>query len=197
MCTNETNLEVEKLKFPDVLLLTPRCVRDNRGFFLEGFNENNFNTATGLNVKFVRDCMSMSLQQGTIRGLHYQSPPCATAKLVSVLIGRIRDVIVDIRRGSPTYGQHTCVELSADSFKQLFIPAGYLHGFITLEPRTCVMYKMDSFFSSSCDGAVYWNDPDLAINWKLTPSTVPIISDKDTSAQLFADFLSPFEYQTI
>jgi dTDP-4-dehydrorhamnose 3,5-epimerase len=119
------------------------------------------------------------------------------AKLVSVSSGRIRDVIVDIRRGSPTYGQHACVELSADNFKQLFIPGGYLHGLVTLEPNTCVMYKMDMCFSHNCDGAIRWNDPDLAIDWGLGPDTKIIISERDASAQLFADFSSPFEYQIL
>ncbi|CAF1568720.1 unnamed protein product, partial [Adineta steineri] len=109
--------------------------------------------------------MSVSLCAGTVRGLHYQSPPHALAKLVSVLTGRIRDVIVDIRRGSPTYGQHICIELSSDNFQHVFIPAGYLHGFVTIEPNTCVMYKMNSYFCSEGDGTVLWNDPDLSIDW--------------------------------
>jgi dTDP-4-dehydrorhamnose 3,5-epimerase len=197
MCNNEPILKIEKLKFPDVLLLTPHCIRDNRGFFVERFNEDSFTVGTGLNTKFVRDCMSMSLHPGTVRGLHYQSPPHVMAKLVSVVTGRIRDIVVDIRRGSPTYGQHVCIELSADNHKQLFIPAGYLHGLVTLEPNTCVMYKMDMRFSPSGDGAIRWDDPDLSIDWDLAPNTNIIISERDASAQLFADFVSPFEYQCV
>jgi dTDP-4-dehydrorhamnose 3,5-epimerase len=194
MRNNEPLLAVEKLPFSDVLLLTPRCIRDDRGLFVEKFNDEIFTNATGLDVKFVRDCMTMSVHSGTIRGLHYQSPPHAMAKLVSVSAGRIRDVIVDIRRNSPTYGQHACVELSADNFKQLFVPAGYLHGLVTLEPNTCVMYKMDKYFSHNCDRAIRWNDPNLAIDWGLSTDTKITISERDASAPLFADFSSPFEY---
>ncbi|CAF2155224.1 unnamed protein product [Rotaria magnacalcarata] len=194
MCSNEPILDIETLKLRDVLLLTPRCIQDNRGFFVENYNENNFKAVTGLDVEFVRDCMSMSLNSGTVRGLHYQSPPHATAKLVSVASGRIRDVVVDIRRGSPTYGQHICIELSASNCKQLFVPAGFLHGFMSLEPNTVVMYKMDKFFAQNCDGVVRWNDPDLAINWSIDPATEIMISERDRSSQLFTNFISPFEY---
>ena len=197
MCSKELGFKIEHLKFSDVFLLTPRCIRDKRGFFVESFNDRSFAAVVGLDVKFVRDCMTMSLKPGTIRGLHYQSPPHATAKLVSVITGRVRDFVVDIRRGSPTYGQHAYVDLSAENLQQLFIPAGYLHGLVTLEPNTCVMYKMDNSFSPECDGVVYWRDPDLAINWNLPCEIEPILSERDTSAPLFADFKSPFDYSKV
>lgn len=194
MCSNQSSFKIERLKFPDVLLLTPRCITDKRGFFVESFNERSFATDIKVDIKFMRDCRTMSLKAGTIRGLHYQSPPHAMAKLVSVLNGSIRDFVVDIRRDSPTYGQHAYADLSADNLKQLFIPAGYLHGLVTLEPNTCVMYKMDTDFSPECDGVISWKDPDLAIHWNLPDYLEPILSERDASAPLFTNFESPFHY---
>jgi dTDP-4-dehydrorhamnose 3,5-epimerase len=190
-------LSVENMRLPGVLLLTPPCMKDNRGFFVEKYNRNKFADATYLDVTFVQDCFTFSLHAGTIRGLHYQSPPHAMAKLVSVIAGRIRDVVVDVRRGSPTYGQHLSVELSADNLKQLFVPTGFLHGLVTLEPNTCVAYKMNAYFSPECDGAVLWNDPDLAIDWGLASGANPVISERDAAAQTFANFSSPFEVEVV
>lgn len=184
-------MEVERLEIPEILVLTPRRFADDRGFFVETYNSSRL-AATGVESVFVQDNMSYSKAAGTLRGLHYQRPPFAQAKLVSVLKGRIFDVAVDVRRGSPTYGRHAAIELSADSGQQIFVPAGFLHGFLTLEPDTIVAYKVDAGYSAEADGSIRWNDPDLAIAWPKTDAL--ILSPKDASAPPFATFESPFNY---
>lgn len=183
-------LEVQKTAIDGVLILTPKRWGDARGFFVETWNAERFRQA-GIAHDFVQDNHSYSAQAGTVRGLHYQSPPRAQAKLVRVARGSIIDVAVDVRRGSPTYGRHVSVRLSAENGAQLFVPAGFLHGFATLEPDTDVAYKVTDFYSQPHDGSVLWNDPDLAIDWGIDPS-LAALSDKDAKAPRFATFKSPF-----
>lgn len=183
-------LQVEALVIQDVKRVIPPRFQDARGFFSETYNAAAFKAA-GISADFVQDNHSLSVQAGTVRGLHFQAPPFAQAKLVRVLRGAILDVAVDVRRSSPTYGKWVSAELSAHNGHQLFVPAGFLHGFVTREPDTEIGYKVDNYYSKECDGAVMWNDPDLAIAWGVADGEA-LVSDKDAHAQVFADFSSPF-----
>lgn len=184
------SLKVEALAIPEVKLVTPARFGDDRGFFSETYNAERFQAA-GIDAAFVQDNHSLSTQTGTVRGLHYQSPPFAQAKLVRVLRGAILDVAVDVRKGSPSYGKWVKAELSAENGVQIFVPRGFLHGFLTLVPDTEIAYKVDNPYSRECDGAVLWNDPDLAIDWGMTAGEA-ILSEKDLKAPRFRDFASPF-----
>lgn len=186
-------MDAERLDIPEVVLLKPRRFGDDRGFFVETYNQRQL-AAAGIDTVFVQDNMSYSAAVGTLRGLHYQRPPQAQAKLVSVLSGRILDVAVDVRRGSPTFGRHVKAELTADNGWQLYVPAGFLHGFVTLEPDTRVAYKVSDFYAPECDGAVRWDDPALAIDWAVGPDGAHL-SPKDAAAPAFADFDTPFAYE--
>ena len=161
-------LDIQPTALPGVLILTLRRFGDARGFFSESWNAKRM-AEHGLHFDFVQDNHSLSGTTGTVRGLHFQSPPHAQAKLVRCGRGRIFDVAVDIRRGSPTYGQWTGAELSFDNGRQLLIPEGFLHGFMTLEPDCEIVYKCSDFYAPECDGAVRWDDPDIGIEW---PDTV-------------------------
>lgn len=183
-------LEVEKTALDGVVVLTPKRFADARGFFTETYNARRFSEA-GVAVDFMQDNHSFSAKAGTVRGLHFQAPPFAQSKLVRVLRGAIIDVAVDARKASPSYGQWVGVELSADNGKQIFVPQGFLHGFITLEPDTDVAYKVDAYYDKASDGAVKWDDPDLAIDWGPTAKDASL-SDKDAGAQSWANFTSPF-----
>jgi dTDP-4-dehydrorhamnose 3,5-epimerase len=183
-------MDLRRLSIPDVLVLKPRRHADDRGYFMESYSRAAMATL-GLEPVFVQDNLSLSRQVGTLRGLHYQRPPKAQAKLIQVIQGRILDVAVDVRRGSPTYGRHAAVELSADSGEQVFVPAGFLHGFVTLEPDTLVLYKVDAPYAPECEGAVRWDDADLGIDWGVSAAT---LSAKDAAAPAFADFDTPFVY---
>lgn len=174
-----------ELSIPDVRVLTPRRFGDSRGWFAETWSRRS------LDVAFCQDNMSRSAERGTIRGLHFQKPPHAQAKLVMVLKGRILDVAVDIRRASPTFGQHVAVELSAEEGNQLFIPRGFAHGFCTLEPGTEVMYKVDDFYAPQTDAGIFWADPDLAINWPVRVDQAHL-SPKDIGLPRLKDIESPF-----
>ena len=184
------SLKIEELEIKDVKLVTPPRFGDARGFFSETYNAARFKEA-GIEADFVQDNHSYSAPAGTVRGLHYQKPPYAQAKLVRVLRGSIIDVAVDVRPGSPTYGKWVSAKLSSENGVQIFVPRGFLHGFATLEPDTEIAYKVDNYYSKECDGAVFWNDPDLAIDWGIETGTA-LLSDKDREAQRFADFQSPF-----
>ncbi|MFN7054347.1 dTDP-4-dehydrorhamnose 3,5-epimerase [Hyphomonas sp.] len=184
------SLKVEALAIPDVKLVTPARFTDDRGFFSETWNAERF-SAAGIDAAFNQDNHSLSVHAGTVRGLHYQAPPFAQAKLVRVLRGAIIDVAVDVRKGSPTYGQWVKAELTAENGVQIFVPRGFLHGFATLAPDTEVAYKVDAYYSKECDGAVVWNDPDLAIDWGIDPASAKL-SPKDAGAQSFRDFQTPF-----
>ena len=184
------SLKVEPLAIPDVKVVTPPRFGDDRGFFSETYNAQRFREA-GIDADFVQDNHSLSARKGTVRGLHFQAPPFAQAKLVRVLRGAIVDVAVDVRRGSPTYGKWVSAELSAENGAQIYVPRGFLHGFATLEPDTEIAYKVDNYYSKECDGAVLWNDETLAIDWGI-PAAEAVLSEKDAAAQRFADFDTPF-----
>lgn len=173
-------------------LLTPVRHGDARGYFSETWSRAAFAEA-GFGRDWVQDNEARSALAGTLRGLHFQAPPAEQTKLVRVLQGSIRDVVVDARTGSPAFGQPVAVDLSAQAGAQLFVPAGFLHGYITLEQDVVVAYKVDAAYSPAHDGAVFWRDPDLAIDWgELADSAV--VSDKDAAAGRFADWRSPFVY---
>jgi dTDP-4-dehydrorhamnose 3,5-epimerase len=189
-------MQIETLDIHGLVVLTPGRFGDDRGWFSESWNARRM-TDAGLDVDFCQDNHSLSRDPGTLRGLHYQSPPFAQTKLVRCVVGRIFDVAVDARSGSPTYGQWRGVTLSAANGRQLLIPKGCLHGFLTLDPDTEVQYKVDAFYSGECDGAIVWDDPDIGIDWPVAEAGVgaPNLSAKDANAPQFADFISPFEYQ--
>ena len=184
-------MQIEKTALDGVMILTPRRFGDARGFFCESWNKARMAEA-GMDYDFVQDNHSVSMAVGTLRGLHYQRPPHAQAKLVRCGRGRLWDVAVDIRAGSPTYGQWVGVELSFDNGKQLMIPAGFLHGFVTLEPETEIVYKCTNYYAPDCDGAVAWDDPSLGIDWPLTGA--PVLSDKDAKAPRLAEIDNPFAW---
>jgi dTDP-4-dehydrorhamnose 3,5-epimerase len=169
----------------EVLLLEPTVFRDERGYFFESFNQQVFDQAVGGRVVFVQDNHSRSVR-GVLRGLHYQLPPHAQGKLVRVVQGAVYDVAVDIRRSSPTFGRWVGVELSADNFRQLWIPPGYAHGFVALTDSAEFLYKTTDVWVKSCDRAVRWDDPELAIDWKL-PLPQPLLAAKDRAAPLLRD----------
>ena len=185
-------MEVVNLELPGARLIRPRRFGDERGFFCETYNRHVF-AECGVSHDFVQDNHSFSAQVGTVRGLHYQAPPFAQTKLVRVLAGAIRDVIVDVRRGSPCFGRHVGVRLDTTG-DQLLVPQGFLHGFITLEPNTEVLYKVDAYYSADSDGSVLWNDPDLNIDWGQS-AAIPTLSAKDISASSFKGFDSPFVFE--
>lgn len=180
-----------ELSIPGVYLVTPQKHGDDRGFFCETFRSDLF--AQIANTDFVQDNHVRSRSKGVVRGLHFQIPPKAQGKLIRCVRGAILDVAVDIRVGSPTYGQHIAVELSAKNFDQLWIPPGFAHGYATLESDCEVIYKVDQFYSEECDRGLAWDDPELAIHWKLALSEV-ILSDKDKKQPLFIDLPTYFEY---
>lgn len=186
-------LDIEETSLPDVLILTPRRFGDARGFFSESWNRQRMAEA-GLDIDFVQDNHSLSEMAGTVRGLHFQAPPHAQAKLVRCGRGRLFDVAVDIRKGSPTYGQWTGVELSFENGRQLFVPEGFLHGFVTREPETEIVYKCSDYYAPDCDGAVRFDDPDIGIEWGIDP-TQAVLSEKDALAPLLKDFDSPFTWE--
>lgn len=183
-------LDIQKTSLDGVLILTPARFGDDRGFFSETYNERRFIEA-GVDIRFVQDNHSRSVEKGTVRGLHYQAPPFAQAKLVRVAAGKILDVAVDARASSSTFGKHVSVELSAENGAQLFVPEGFLHGFVTLEPDTHVIYKVNNYYDRDSDGAVRWNDPDLAIDWGFSENEATL-SEKDAAAPFWKDFKSPF-----
>lgn len=179
---------------PEVMVFTPGRFSDDRGYFSETYNDARFKAA-GLpgDVTFIQDNFSLSRPAGTVRGLHFQAPPFAQSKLVRVIRGSILDVAIDVRRGSPRYARHARVELSAENGKQLFVPKGFLHGFITLEPDTEVAYKVDAYYSKDHDGSVLWSDPDLSIDWGAFGGQ-SVVSQKDNEAVRFSAFETPFAY---
>lgn len=175
-----------------VRLIKPRLFKDDRGFFTETYNQRAF-AERGIEETFVQDNLSHSVTVGTIRGLHFQAPPHAQAKLVRCIRGRIWDVAVDLRRESPTYGRWAAAELTAENGAQLFVPVGFAHGFCTLEPDTQVTYKVSDFYSPQCEGGIRWDDPALSLPWPIPPSG-PLLSAKDKVLGLLSDFKSQFEY---
>lgn len=184
-------MEITELAIPEVLIIKPRAFSDDRGFFVESYNRSTFESA-GIDVEFCQDNFSYSAHAGTVRGLHFQAPPYAQSKLVRVLRGSIIDIAIDARRSSPTFGKWVKAELSAENLNQLFVPRGFLHGFITLEPDSEVAYKVDAHYDGDADGSVLWNDADLSIDWG-PAGAKPILSEKDRAAQTWAQFSSPFD----
>ncbi|MDQ7263133.1 dTDP-4-dehydrorhamnose 3,5-epimerase [Paracoccus sp. PS-1] len=184
-------MQIQKTSLPGVLVLVPRRFGDERGFFCESWNRRTLHEA-GLDLpEFVQDNHSLSAAPGTLRGLHFQAPPHAQGKLVRCGRGRLFDVAVDIRRGSPTYGRWTGCELSFENGRQLWIPPGFLHGFVTREPDTEILYKCTDHYAPDCDGAVAWDS--IGIDWGV--GARPILSAKDADAPALDEFDSPFTYE--
>ena len=182
-------MQIEETNLPGVVVITPARHGDARGFFSESWNAARMREA-GLDFEFVQDNHSMSEASGTLRGLHFQSPPHAQAKLVRCGRGAIWDVAVDIRRGSPTYGDWFGTELSFENGRQLLVPEGFLHGFVTLQPMSEICYKCSDFYAPDCDGAVRWDT--CGIDWPMLGE--PTLSPKDAAAPALADFDTPFEW---
>ena len=185
-------MKLEALKIPDVQLIVPKIHSDDRGFFSETYNARAMKES-GIDGEFVQDNQSMSVDKGVVRGLHFQSHPNPQAKLVRVLRGSVFDVAVDIRKGSPTFGQHVSATLTGDNWKQIWIPVGFAHGFCTLEPNTEVLYKVTGFYAPDCDFGLAWDDPELGIEWPIAPDEV-ILSDKDRRHPRLAELPAYFEY---
>ena len=179
-------MKVIETKLKECFILEPKVFEDKRGYFFESFNEKVFYSATGLKVHFVQDNESRSIK-GVLRGLHFQKDGAAQAKLVRVIEGSVLDVAVDIRKGSATFGQYEAVELTGENKRQFFVPRGFAHGFVVLSDFARFSYKCDNFYTIETEGGISYNDPDLAIDWKL-PDRDLIISDKDTKLPLFKDF---------
>lgn len=188
------NFTISPLDIADVLLISPRRFGDPRGFFAETYNRRAFAEA-GIELDFVQDNHSVSEAAGTVRGLHFQAPPRAQAKLVRCGRGRLFDVAVDIRKGSPTYGRWVGAELTFENGRQLLIPAGFAHGFVTREPGTEIIYKCSDTYAPETEGALRYDDPDLGIDWDLD-GIAPVLSDKDAAAPVLRELDSPFTYQS-
>lgn len=184
-------LEVRSLAIPDVKMVRSKRFSDARGYFCETFRRSAF-AEEGISHDFIQDNQSCSEQVGTVRGLHFQRPPFAQAKLVRVLRGAILDVVLDLRRRSPTFGKHVSVKLDSESDEQLLVPKGFAHGFCTLEPQTTVFYKVDEVYSPDHDGGVYWADPELGIEWPVRASEARL-SPKDRALPAFDQLASVFE----
>jgi dTDP-4-dehydrorhamnose 3,5-epimerase len=185
-------MDIQSTILPEVKELSPVRIGDSRGFFSEVWNQRTF-ASFGIDVGFVQDNHIRSPRKGTLRGLHYQLPPAAQGKLIRVTRGAIFDVAVDIRRGSPTFGQHAAVVLSADNWRQLWIPAGFAHGYCTLEDDTEVQYKVTDFYSPVHERGIAWDDPSLAIAWP--SATEPILSERDRMLPHIAAQPDIFEYR--
>lgn len=170
-------MKIIQTEIQGVLIIEPDVYGDRRGYFFESFNRKRFEEITGMTVDFVQDNESLSTY-GVVRGLHFQKPPRAQAKLVRVVKGRVLDVAVDLRKDSPTYGHHVSVELSDENHRQLFIPKGFAHGFSVLSEEVVFQYKCDDYYAPETEGAVAWDDPDLAIDWQI-PAEKIILSEKD------------------
>ena len=184
-------MQIEELSIPDVKLLIPRKHGDDRGFFSEVYNRRAL-AATGINIDFVQDNHSLSAEKGTVRGLHFQTSPLAQDKLVRVVRGSVFDVAVDLRQDSPTYGQHVNVTLSAKAWNQVLVPAGFAHGFMTLESDTEVIYKVSEYYAPEYDKGLLWNDPVLGIQWPI-PEGEAVLSGKDRGLPRLAELATPFK----
>lgn len=185
-------MKVERLAIPEVLLLTPQRFPDGRGFFSETWSQKRY-AEIGIPGPFVQDNHSYSAQRGVVRGLHLQIAPSVQGKLVRVTRGAVWDVAVDVRHGSPTFGQHAGAVLSAENWQQLWIPGGFLHGFCTLEPDTEVIYKVTAPYDKPAERGVIWNDPDLSVPWPIDPAEV-VLSDKDRVLPRLSECPAWFKY---
>lgn len=184
-------MEVIQTNIKGVVIIEPRLFKDDRGYFFESYSERDFNKQVG-EIHFVQDNESKS-SYGVMRGLHFQRPPFTQSKLVRCVKGAVLDVAVDIRKGSPTYGQHVAVELTEDNHRQFFIPHGFAHGFAVLSPEAIFQYKCDNFYHPEADGGISILDTSLGIDWRI-PTEHAILSEKDTKHPLLKDFDSPFEF---
>lgn len=184
-------MNIIQTDIPGVVIVEPRVFGDHRGYFFESFSEREF-AGQVCEVKFVQDNESKS-SYGVLRGLHFQKPPYAQSKLVRVVQGKVLDVSVDIRRGSPTFGKHVAVELSEDNKRQVFIPKGFAHGFVVLSETAVFQYKCDEYYAPQSEGAIAWNDPDLGIDWQL-PAEDLILSAKDSGHSCLKDLPVIFEF---
>ncbi len=184
-------LNVEATRIAAVKIIAPRKFRDHRGFFSEIYTRHAFVSA-GIDLDFVQDNHVFSVDKGTLRGLHFQSPPFAQDKLVRVTHGRILDLSVYLRRSSPSFGQHVAVELSAENWHQILVPIGFAHGYVTLEPNTEVLYKVSNYYAPEHDHGLAWDDPALDIDWRVDIGRV-ILSDKDRKHPRLADLPNYFD----
>ncbi|WP_394420216.1 dTDP-4-dehydrorhamnose 3,5-epimerase [Tenacibaculum mesophilum] len=180
-----------KTKIPEVVVIEPKIIGDQRGYFFESFNQKEFKGNIG-NVNFVQDNESKSTY-GVLRGLHFQKPPFAQAKLVRCIQGKVLDVVVDVRKDSPTYSKHITLELSEENKKQLFIPRGFAHGFITLSKEAVFAYKVDNWYAPEYDSGIIWNDTTLNIDWRIDTEDI-ILSSKDQQLSTFTELKTPFIY---
>ena len=183
-------MEVIKTDIEGVLIIEPKIFGDNRGYFFESFNAKEFAEKTGLDVTFVQDNESMS-SYGVLRGLHFQLPPYAQAKLLRCVMGRVLDVVVDLRKGSPTYGKYVMCELTDSNHRMLFVPKGMAHGFCVQSDKVIFLYKCDEFYHPEVEGGIAWNDPDIAIPWPIPLADVAL-SERDKHHPRLKDFNSPF-----
>ena len=184
------NFSSERLAIPDVIFVRVRKFADSRGHFLETFRKSDF-AEMGIDCEFVQDNQAFSAQAGTVRGLHFQVPPHAQAKLVRVLRGAVYDAAVDLRRGSSTYGKWCGARLTAEGGEQIFVPRGFAHGYCTLEPDTIVAYKVDGYYAPQAEAGLIWNDPAIGIDWSFPPERV-LVSDKDAKLASLQSFDTPF-----
>jgi len=185
-------MDVTRLAIPDVVILKPAKHGDHRGFFSETYSKQAF-AAAGIDADFVQDNHSLSGEAGTVRGLHFQVPPRAQAKLLRVVRGAVFDVAVDLRWGSPTYGQHVSAVISAAAWNQIFIPAGFAHGFCTLEPGSEVLYKVNEFYAPEAEQGLLWNDPDLGIDWPDDAGAV--VAERDRGWPARRELSRVFQYE--
>ena len=183
-------MQVERLNIPDIKVLVPRKHGDARGFFSETYNRKSL-AALGVDIDFVQDNHSLSAEKGTVRGLHFQTPPFAQDKLVRVVRGAVYDVAVDLRKDSPTYGRHAGAILSADAWNQVLVPIGFAHGFMTLEHDTEVIYKVSNYYAPDHDKGLLWNDPALGIAWPLAEDEA-VLSEKDRIQPRLREIATPF-----
>lgn len=185
-------MELITTTIPEVVILKPRVFNDSRGYFFESYSQRDFNQLLQRDIEFVQDNESRS-SRGVMRGLHFQRPPFTQAKLVRCVEGAVLDVAVDIRRGSPTYGRHVAVELTAENHLQFFVPRGFAHGFAVLSETAVFQYKCDNYYAPQADGGISLLDTALDIDWRIDPSAA-VLSDKDTRHPLLEQFESPFVY---
>jgi dTDP-4-dehydrorhamnose 3,5-epimerase len=187
-------VEVNSLAIPAVKVIRPKKYSDARGFFSETFSQRDLQDA-GIDIAFVQDNHTFSAEKGTVRGLHFQTPPFAQDKLVRVVRGAIFDVAVDLRVGSPTYGQHVSAIISAEEWNQILVPVGFAHGLVTLEPNTEIFYKVSNYYSPDHDKGILWNDPALEFEWPVDEAEA-VLSDKDKRHPKLADLPDNFFYET-
>jgi len=185
-------MKIERLEVDGPLVIVPAKFGDHRGFFSETFRDDLL-PSHGVDLDFVQDNHVYSSARGVLRGLHYQVPPHTQGKLVRCSRGSILDVCVDIRVGSPTFGRHVAVVLSADNWKQIWVPPGFAHGYVTMEADCEVIYKVTDYYAKECERAIAWDDPDLGIDWQI-PQSDAVLSDKDRTNPRLADIVSPFRY---